>query len=153
MKNGYPINKFAGIKSPISVDAEGLTSAILNCIKSFNQSDQDPEEFLESIFRRLVNVNLDSASVMSGHVSGVQTWLKKHRNGLLYTHCVVHLLELAVLDAIKFEDTYLEKFNDTFNGIFKYYYNSAVRHNELKLIADIFEEEVKKLGLLNKTSF
>ena len=87
---------------------------------------------------------------MSGHVSGVQTQLKKRRDGVLYTHCVAHLLELTVLDVIKFEDTYIEMFNDTLNGIFKYYYNSAVRRNELKLIADIFEEEVKKLGLLKK---
>ena len=150
MKNGYPVTKFADVESPISFDAEGLTSAILNCIKSFNQSDQYPEEYLESIFKRLVNVNFDGASVMSGHVSGVQTRLKKRRDGLLYIQCVAHLLELAVLDAIKFEDTHLEKFNDTLNGIFKYYYNSAVRPNEIKLIADMFEEEVKKLGLLKK---
>ena len=57
-----------------------------------------------------------------------------------------------MLDAIKFEDTYLEKFSDTLNGIFKYYYNSTVRCNKLKLIADMFgeEEEVKKLDLLKK---
>ena len=113
MKNGYFITKFVGIESPTSVDAKGLTSAIFNCIKSFNQSDQDPEENLESDFKRSVNVNFDSASVMSGHVSGVQIQLKKRRDGLPYTHCVAHLLDLAVLDAMKFEDTYLEKFNDT----------------------------------------
>ena len=60
MKNGYPITKFAGIESPLSVDAEGLTSAILNCIKS-------------SLFKRLVNVNFDGASVMPDYVSGAQT--------------------------------------------------------------------------------
>ena len=87
---------------------------------------------------------------MSGHVSGVQTQLRKRRDGLLYTHCVAHLLELTVLDAIKFEDTYLEKFNDTLSGIFKYYYNSTVRCKKLKLIADMSEEEVKKFGLLKK---
>ena len=43
--------------------------------------------------------------------------------------------------------TYLEKFIYTLNGIFKYYYNSTVRRNERKLIADMFEEEVAKLGL------
>ena len=144
-KNGYPITKFTVIESPISVDAEGLTSAILNSTKSFNLLDQDPEKYLESVFKRLVNVNFDGASVMSGHVSDVQTRLKKPRDGLLCTHCVAHLLEVAVLDAIKFEDTYLEKFNDTLNGMFKYYYNSAVKRNELKLIGDMFEEEVKKL--------
>lgn len=152
VRNGYPVTKFAGIENPVSVDAEGLTNAILNCIKSLNNSnghtEQNLEEYLESVFQRLVNVNFDGASVMSGHVSGVQARLKKRRDGLVYTHCVAHLLELAVLDAIKFEDTYLEQFNDNLNGIFKFYYNSAVRRKELKLIADMFEDEVKKLGLL-----
>ena len=104
---------------------------ILNCIKSFSQSDQDPEEYLEKVFKCLVNANFDSVPVMSGYVSGVQTWLKKRRDGLIYKHCVAHLLEFAVLDAIKFEDTYLEKFDNTLSGMFKYYYRSAVRQNKL----------------------
>ena len=52
--------------------------------------------------------------------------------GLLYTHCVAHMLELAVLDSMKFDDSYLEKFHDNLKGIFKFYNQSAVRRQELK---------------------
>ena len=85
---------------------------------------------------------------MSGHISGVQARIKEKVPGLLYTHCVAHILELAILDSIKFDDSYLEKFNDNINGIFKFYYLSAVRRQELKHISEMFEEEFKKLGLL-----
>lgn len=50
---------------------------------------------------------------------------------------------------MKFEDVFLAQVNNTLNGIFKYY-NSTVRRNELKFIADMFEKEVKKLGLMRK---
>ena len=39
----------------------------LNCIKSFSQSDQGPEEYLENAFKRLINVNFDGVSVTSVH--------------------------------------------------------------------------------------
>lgn len=50
---------------------------------------------------------------------------------------------------MKFEDVFLAQVNNTLNGIFKYY-NSTVRRSELKFIADMFEKEVKKLGLMQK---
>ena len=85
---------------------------------------------------------------MSGHLSGVQKRFKDLQAGLIYTHCVAHRLELAVLDAIKFDDKYLELFDFTINGIFKFYYYSAVRRKELKTIGDLLDEEFKQLGLL-----
>ena len=106
--------------------------------------------FVDHVLNRLVNVNFDGVAVMSGHLTGVQARLKEMKEGLIYTHCVAHALELAVLDAIKFDSTYLETFNDNLNGIFKFYYNSAVRRQELKQIGDMFAEEFKKFGLLKK---
>ena len=46
------------------------------------------------------------------------------------THFVAHRLELAELDAIKFDDDYLELFDSTINGIFKFYHYSTVRRKE-----------------------
>ena len=57
---------------------------------------------------------------MSRHISGVQVCMKEMVPGLLYTHCVAHMLELAMLDSMKFDDGYLEKFNNNLNGIFKF---------------------------------
>ena len=69
-------------------------------IESLNNSNSETEDYL-----KLVYVNFDGASVMSGHVSGVQQRMMENVPGLLYTHCVAHVLELAMLDSMKFEDT------------------------------------------------
>lgn len=150
VKNGRPQTKFAGIDNPVTVDALGITNSILKTVKSLNNTKLTDEEYVDHVLNRLVNVNFDGASVMSGHLTGVQARLKEMKEGLIYTHCVAHALELAVLDSIKFESSYLETFNDNLNGIFKYYYNSAVRRQELKQIGDMFAEEFKKFGLLKK---
>ena len=150
VKNGCPQTKFAGIDNPITVDAMGITNSILKTVKSLNNTKLNEEEYVDHVLNRLVNVNFDGAAVMSGHLTGVQARLKEMKEGLIYTHCVAHALELAVLDAIKFDSTYLETFNDNLNGIFKFYYNSAVRRQELKQIGDMFAKEFKKFGLLKK---
>ena len=74
--------------------------------------------------------------------------MKKIVPGLLHTHSVACVLVVAMLDPIKFVDSYLEKLNDNLNGIFKFHYQSAVRRQGLKRIAEIFED-FKKIRLLN----
>ena len=84
---------------------------------------------------------------MSGHVSGVRTRMVEKQPGLVFTHCVAHRLELAVVDAIKSEE-YLQEFSDLINGIFQFYYYSAVRRREFKELAEVLEEEIKQFGCL-----
>ena len=47
---------------------------------------------------------------MSGHISAVQLRMKEMVPRLIYTDCVAHVLELAMLDSMKFAYSYLEKF-------------------------------------------
>ena len=75
------------------------------------------EEYLNNVYKKLLNCNFDRASVMSGPISGVQTHLKAIQPGMIYTHCTAHRLELSMLDSIKF-DKYLETFNENVNNIF-----------------------------------
>ena len=84
---------------------------------------------------------------MSGHISGVQTRLKEKQHGLIYTHCVVHRIELAVLDSLKF-DSYLKEFDEGINKIFQFYYYSPTRRKELRDLAKLFQDEFKQLGRL-----
>ena len=100
----------------------------------------------------MINVNFDGASVMSGYKSGVQKHFKVNQAALIYTHCVALKLELAVLDAIKLDD-YLELFNSTINGIFKFYYYSIVRRKELRAIGELLHEEFKQLRLMKNISW
>ena len=84
---------------------------------------------------------------MSGSKTGVQTRLREKQPGIVYTHCVAHRLELATLDSLKF-DSYLEKFDETINNIFKFYFYSPTRRKELRDLSVIFNEEFKQLGLM-----
>ena len=58
-------------------------------------------------------------------IKQVQKRFKDHQPGLIYTRCVAHRLELAVLVSIKTDDNYLTVFDENKNSIFRYYYYSA----------------------------
>ena len=67
---------------------------------------------------------------MSGHFLGVQACMKQVvpvllYTVLLYTCFVVHVLEWVLLDSVKFDDSYLEKFSNYLNGILKFYYQDG----------------------------
>lgn len=148
MKENEPVTRFIGITNPDTVDAAGIFNAI-NSVLTSNLIDEKQGETLDNnVYKKLINANFDGASVMSGDVSGVQARLKKKQPGLLYTHCVAHKLELAVLDAIKCDAKYLQVFDDNINALFRYYYYSTVRRKELQKVADFLETEFKQLGRL-----
>ena len=153
VKNGEPLTNLISIEEPYTVDAPGIFDSIVTAIKSLKlSSDRDTtdEEFLSAIYKKCISINFDGASVMSGYKSGVQKRFKDKIPGLVYTHCVAHRTELAILDSIKSDDEYLEKFDDNLNKIFKFYYVSPVRRKELKKIGDMFGSEFRQLGLLKK---
>ena len=54
----------------------------------------------------------------------------------------------AVLDAIKYQNNYLEQFDEVINNIFRFYLFSSVRRKDLRKIGDMFAHEFKQLGLL-----
>ena len=151
LEDGQPVTKMIAIEAPDSVDSAGLTKAILKAIASLKlANEQSDEDYLASFYTKLINVNFDGASVMSGHLSGVQKRFKDCQPGCTYTHCVAHKLELAVLDGIKFNNAYLPTFDESVNNLFKFYYYSTVRRKELKQLADLLDSEFKQLGLLKK---
>ena len=146
-ENNKPITQFAGLKNPMKADALGIISAIEDVMKSLNVSELSDEEYLEAVYKKLVNGNFDGVSVMSRNKSDVQARLKEKQPGMVYTHCTAHRLELAMLDCIK-SDQYLPKFDDYINKIFKFYFKSANRWKELYEISSWFEENFKSFGLL-----
>ena len=147
IKHGRPVTNLIKVQLPDSVDAAGITKAIQEAINSLKPED-GPNDFMENFYQKLINVNFDGASVMSGHKSGVQKRLKDIQPGLIYTHCVAHRLELAMLDALKLKDDYLHRFDENINGLFKFYYYSPIRRKELKDMASEIEVEFKQFGLL-----
>ena len=112
LENGNPQIKFAEINPPIKEDAKGLLLAIEDALKSSRAQGSTPfekDECLTEIDKKLVNCNFECVSVMSGHVS-VQARIKQKHPAVVYTDCIAHRLELAVLDSIKC-DNYLKEFD------------------------------------------
>ena len=93
--------------------------------------------------------NFDGASVMSGSKAGVQALMKVKQPGMIYVHCIAHVLELAVLDAIK-SDEFLLEFEKTLESIFLMYYYSPKLAREIKDIAELAGEAIKHFGGMKK---
>ena len=84
--------------------------AIEDVLKSLRAQGCTPfekDEYLTEFYKKFVNCNFDGASAMSGHLSGVHSRIKQKQSAVVYTHCIAHRLELAVLDSIKY-DNYLK---------------------------------------------
>ena len=99
---------------------------IEDALKSSRAQGSTPfekDECLTEIDKKLVNCNFECVSVMSGHVS-VQARIKQKQPAVVYTDCIAHRLELAVLDSIKC-DNYLKEFDERINKIF--YFHSPAR--------------------------
>ena len=147
IRDGKPKTSLIKVQQPNSVDAGGITDAIKEAINSFKPHDGS-DGFLDNFIKKVIKANFDGASVMSGHKSGVQNRLKDIQPGLVYTHCVAHRLELAMLNALKLKDDYLHRFDENVNGLFNFYYYSPVRRKELNDMAAEIEIEFKQFGLL-----
>lgn len=50
---------------------------------------------------KIIAQSYDGASVMSGHLRGVQSRIKEHYPYAIYTHCMAHRLNLVVVDTCK----------------------------------------------------
>ena len=148
VKDGEPHTNLVSVEFPSSVDAARIMAAIQDSIATLKLDENETEEFLLEFYKKLINVNFDGTSVMSRNRSGVQKRFKDLVAGLIYTHCVAHRLELAMLDALKLKDSYIQNFDENINSLFKFYYYSPVRRKELKEMAKEIEVEYKQLGLL-----
>ena len=86
------MTKFVEIVKPYTVDALGIFNAIKTAMISLNDTAESDNSYFGNLCSKLINVNFDGASVMSGHKSEVQKWFKDQQAGLVYTHCVAHRL-------------------------------------------------------------
>ena len=148
VKHGEPLTSFVSIEEPEAVDADGIFTMIQNALISLKPTNADisDEEYSKNLYEKMLSVNFDGASVMPD-IKSVQKKFKDFVPGLVYTHCVAYRTELAIMHFLKFDDSYLEKFDDILNGIFRFYYVSPVRRKELRKIRDMFENEFRQLFL------
>ena len=74
----------------VRLDAEGLTTYLKNTLIEYNL---DPCAIVSQCY--------DGASVMSGHLSGVQQRLRVIAPHAIYIHCCAHVLNLVLVDSVK----------------------------------------------------
>ena len=144
LKDGVPNTKFAGIEPINSADAPGVLSAIETGMKNALNL-----ESVDSVYQKLIICNFDGASVMSGKNAGVQALMKVKRPGMIYVHCIAHVLELAVLDSIK-SDAFLLEFENTLEAIFLMYYYSPKLTRDINVMAELTGEVMKHFGGMKK---
>jgi hypothetical protein len=90
---------------------------------------QNANQIVSAIYSSFKNCNLnmdtlnmyDGASVMSGHIGGVQAKIKEDYPYAIYTHCMAYRLNLVVVDLCKEIKVFLKYFFSL--GIILIYFN------------------------------
>ena len=85
---------FIGLTYLDDMGARSITESIVNCV----------EVTMKLSLNNCLSSTFDGASTMSGSITGVQTKLKNHNSRILYTHCFNHVLNLCLVDTVKFVD-------------------------------------------------
>eukprot|EP00102_Acyrthosiphon_pisum_P013760 XP_008183460.1 PREDICTED: zinc finger MYM-type protein 1-like [Acyrthosiphon pisum] len=86
----------------------------------------------------IISASYDGASVMAGHLGGVQAKIKQQFPCAIYTHCMAHRLNLIVVDMCKG----IKRARSIFNTLEMVYVHFSRPSNNAKLI-----EVQSKLGL------
>ena len=99
---------------------------------------------LQLDLKRFCGVGSDRASVMLGERGGVSTLLKQQVPFLVSNHSIAYRLALACGQAVN-EITYLKRFNDLLDQLYRYYKNSSVRMAGLKAMQEVLNDPQQKL--------
>ena len=89
-----------------------------------------------------MSICVDGAAVNLGVRQGLAALLRQEMPWLVAVHCLNHRLELAVKNA--FANTYMDEVSSMLTNLYYVYENSPKRLRELKTLADILEEAVRK---------
>ena len=114
-KTFNPVNKFVGLEEVEHSTADGVLDAIDSCLRNHVGVLVGTQK------EKLVNMNLDGASVNMGVYNGVGA-IQRARCGeqVTVTHCINHNLELALMDLRK-DEPYLDTFEKTLKVLFSIY--------------------------------
>lgn len=103
---------------------------------------------------KLTSLASDGASVMTGRLTGVGARLRKDIPHMIQVHCVAHKLALAAGQACK-NITLFNEYQLSLKNIYRYFNNSAVRYNELRVLQDFLQadEDMHHVTLKEPASF
>ena len=138
-----PVNLFLDLVELQSVTANGIFTALLDCLKYYGMG----EEYLKNY---LVSVTCDGASVMLGCRSGVKKLLTDKFPSVIFWHCANHRLELSVADTVK-DVSGVNRFKSFLDKLYVIYHASPRNSRELHSCAKLLEVELLKIGRVLST--
>ena len=92
--------------------------------------------------QKLVSICVDGAAVNLGVHNGLSTLLKQELPWPVAIHCMNHHLELAVKDALS--SSYFDEVTSMLVSLHSVYQRSPKRLRELRDLAEIMEERIRK---------
>ena len=111
-----------------TADVEGIVNAIKESFKRVKINYLD----------KLVGFGSDGASVNRGLKEGIKTILQRDNEGLTFSWCVAHSLELALKDA--FKGTALDYIEELLLRLYYLYKKSPKKLRQLKQLCELYEE-------------
>lgn len=133
-----PVTFFLDIVCPSNTTADGIITALLQCMKTHGLTE-------EVITDCLIGMGTDGAAVMVGAKSGVVTQMRVTCPSLIGWHCFNHRLELSVHDAVK-SCTEINNFKMFLDSVYAVYSMSPQASQELKVHAKLLDAELLRVG-------
>ena len=138
-----PVTKIISLVALESANADGIFTAICDALRIVELDKDKIKHTTQG--PKPIYWNFDGASVNFGNKAGVFKKLKDEVPQAIGIHCIAHKLELAVLDANK-ALPYMNTFETTLKGIFKFYYYSPKRRREINEISEMLDQILLHFG-------
>lgn len=129
---GQLFTKFLKLKELTHATAAGIFEATMSVLREYNLDVE-----------KMSAIGTDGAAVMLGERNGVAVKFKECNKSIISIHCVAHRLALAsgqAADSI----SYLIKFQEILNKVYKYFQHSAKRTHALKEMQRVLDRAEKK---------
>ncbi len=123
---------FLQLKDVLDATAPGILKLLVETFATFGID----------LMKKLVRICVDGAAVNLGVRHGLAALIKKDVPWLVAIHCMNHRLELSAKDA--FSNTFLNEVSTMLVNLHFVYENSPKRLRELRNVAEIMEERIRK---------
>lgn len=146
LENNVPVVCFYRL---LETSSDRTAAGLFKTIKDAMISEEND---LFSYFKRnLVGYASDGERVMSGHLGGLISIIRRNTEKPIYAiHCMAHRLHLAIHKAFE-SNSYFKEFDSFINKLFQFYnWNGSKRKSHLKETADRFKMKAYELNYIYK---
>lgn len=118
-KDNFTVKEeFLGFTELTTLDAEGISSSILNFVEKLGLN-----------MNKLIGLGFDGCSTMAGHETGVQARIRDKYPSAVYFHCASHRLNLVVNDLNRVQE--IRNTVGTIKEVIRFYRESVLRRKTI----------------------